>query len=187
MSFGLKNVGATFQRAINFDFHDINHIVKPYLDDLPNHSRKRKDHLEHLRLVFERCWHYSIRLNPHKCVFCVDLRWLLSFIVSNKGIKVDSLKVEVIITLPAPRNIRHLQILQCKSNFLRWFIVNYAKIIKGFMRLLKQYSPFICDESSQQSFEALRRAFLSAPLLGPLDYTKNFLYCIWLNHTLWLG
>ena len=55
------------------------------------------------------------------------------------------------------------------------------------MRLLKQDAPFICDESSQQYFEALKRAFLSAPLLGPLDYTKNFLYCIWLNHTLWLG
>ena len=172
---------------MDFSFHNIKHIVEPYLDDLLDHSRMRKDHLHHLHLVFEIFRQHKIHLNPHKCVFCVDLRWLLSFIVSNKGIKVDSLKVKVIITLPAPRNIQHLQILQCKSNFLRWFIVNYAKIIKGFMRLLKQDAPFICDESSQQSFEALKRAFLSAPLLGPLDYTKNFLYCIWLNHTLWLG
>ena len=58
---------------------------------------------------------------------------------------------------------------------------------KGFHALAEARCPFICDESSQQSFEALKRAFLSAPLLGPLDYAKNFLYCIWLNHTLWLG
>ena len=53
MPFGLKNAGATFQRAMNFSFHDIKAIVEPYLDDLPAHSRKRIDHPDHLRLIFE--------------------------------------------------------------------------------------------------------------------------------------
>ena len=52
MPFGLKKVGATFQREMNFSFHDIKAIVEPYLDDLPTHSRKR---IDHLRLIFERC------------------------------------------------------------------------------------------------------------------------------------
>jgi hypothetical protein len=34
MPFGLKNVGATFQRAMSFSFHDLKHIVEAYLDDL---------------------------------------------------------------------------------------------------------------------------------------------------------
>jgi hypothetical protein len=34
LPFGLKNVGATFQRAMSYAFHDIKHIVQPYLDDL---------------------------------------------------------------------------------------------------------------------------------------------------------
>jgi hypothetical protein len=34
MPFGLKNVGATFQWAMSFSFHDLRHIVKDYLDDL---------------------------------------------------------------------------------------------------------------------------------------------------------
>ena len=45
--FGLKNVGETFQRAMKFSFHDIKAIVKPYLDDLPTHSRKRIQHPNH--------------------------------------------------------------------------------------------------------------------------------------------
>jgi hypothetical protein len=48
MSFGLKNVGATFQRAMSFSFHDLKHIVKAYLDDMESHSRKRSDHPTHL-------------------------------------------------------------------------------------------------------------------------------------------
>ena len=51
--FGLKNAGATFQREMNFSFHDIKSIVEPYLDDLSAHSRKRIDHPDHLRLIFE--------------------------------------------------------------------------------------------------------------------------------------
>jgi hypothetical protein len=34
MPFGMKNAGATFQRAMCFAFHDLKHIVKDYLDDL---------------------------------------------------------------------------------------------------------------------------------------------------------
>ena len=63
--FGLKYVGATFQWAMNFAFHDIKSIFEPYLHDLPTHSRKRIDHLDHLRLIFERCIYYKICLNPH--------------------------------------------------------------------------------------------------------------------------
>ena len=39
LPFGLKNVGATFQCAMSYDFHDIKHVVEPYLDDLPTHSK----------------------------------------------------------------------------------------------------------------------------------------------------
>ena len=84
--FGLKIASTTFQRAMNFAFHDTKTIVKPYLNDLPAHSRKRIQHPYHLRLIFERCRYYKIRLNPHKCVFCVESGRLLGFIVSNRGI-----------------------------------------------------------------------------------------------------
>ena len=53
MPFGLKNAGATFQREMNFSFHDNTSIVEPYLDDLPAHSCKRIDHPDYLCLIFE--------------------------------------------------------------------------------------------------------------------------------------
>ena len=83
LPFGLKNAGATFQRAMSYAFHDIRHIVEPYLDDLPAHSAKRQDHPKHLRKIFLRCRYYRIRLNSHKCVFCVEFGRLLGFIVSK--------------------------------------------------------------------------------------------------------
>jgi hypothetical protein len=123
---------------MSFVFHDLKNIVEAYLDDLAAHSRKRADHVIHLRLVFKRCCYYRIRLNPHKCIFCVKSGRLLGFLVSETRIMVDPLKVEAILRLPPPCTIRQL--------FLRRFIVNYATITKGFMHLLKKETPFIWDE-----------------------------------------
>jgi hypothetical protein len=48
LPFSLENAGATFQRTMSYAFHDIKHIVQPYLDDLPTHSMRRVDHPTHL-------------------------------------------------------------------------------------------------------------------------------------------
>jgi hypothetical protein len=149
LPFGLKNVGATFQWAMSYAFHDIKHIVDPYLDDFPTHSLHRDDHIEHLRAIFLRCRYYRICLNPHKCIFCVESGRLLGFIVSKDGIRVDPLKVEVITSLPPPTTIIQLQSLQGKENFLCRFIHNYAEVTKGFMCLLKKGIPFIWDDQAQ--------------------------------------
>jgi hypothetical protein len=82
---------------MSFAFHDLKHIVEAYLDDLASRSRKRTDHPTHLRLIFERCCYFRIRLNQNKCSFYVTSGRLLGFIVSTIGIMVDPLKVEAII------------------------------------------------------------------------------------------
>ena len=123
-------------------FHDLKTIIKVYLDDLVAHSHLRVRHPYHFRLVFERCRHYQVCLNPHKCIFCMTVGRLLGFIVSKEGIRIDPLKVEAILKLSPPFNIRHLQCLQGMANFLRIFVVNFSNLTKGFMHLLKKDTPF---------------------------------------------
>ena len=78
-------------------FHDLKSIIEVFLDDLAAHSHMRMCHPYHLRLVFERCRHYLVRINPHKYIFCMNSSHLLGFIVSKEGIRVDPLKVEEIL------------------------------------------------------------------------------------------
>jgi hypothetical protein len=167
----------TFQRAMSCSFHDIKHIVQPYLDDLPAHSMHRQDHLTHLRSIFLRCRHYHIRLNPHKCVFCVESNRLLGFIVSHLGIRVDPLKFEAILNLPRPSTLLQLQSLQGKANVLHRFIPNYTELTLGFTRLLKKGSTFIWDKPANKTFEALKLSLTRTPLLFPPNYSRDyFLY-----------
>ena len=69
MSFGLTNVGDTFQRAMDFSFKDmIGRIIEIYQDDLIVFSKDGKSHIGHLKQVLERCREFAISLNTSKSI-----------------------------------------------------------------------------------------------------------------------
>ena len=97
MPFGLKNVGATYQRAMTTFFHDMMHKeIEVYVDDMIAKSIDEEEHVEHLLKLFQRLRKYKLRLNPNKCTFGVRSCKLLGFIISEKGIEVDPAKVKAI-------------------------------------------------------------------------------------------
>jgi hypothetical protein len=54
MTFGLKNAGATYQRAMIYIYHDlIGKLVEIYIDNIVVKSTSTEGHLEDLRQVFE--------------------------------------------------------------------------------------------------------------------------------------
>ncbi|RVW72836.1 Retrovirus-related Pol polyprotein from transposon 17.6 [Vitis vinifera] len=99
MPFGLKNAGATYQRAATTLFHDMMHRdVEVYVDDMIVKSRGRSDHLAALERFFERIRQFRLRLNPKKCTFGVTSGKLLGYMVSERGIEVDPDKIRAILT-----------------------------------------------------------------------------------------
>ena len=84
MPFGVKNVGATYQRVMVTLFHDMMHREnKVYVDDMLAKSESEDDHIVNLRKLFERLRKFKLRLNPAKCTFGVKSGKLLGFIVSE--------------------------------------------------------------------------------------------------------
>ena len=78
MPFGLKNNGATYQRAMNSIFHDrLGHRMEMYIDDIVIKSKKAAKHMNHLRKSFERMRLHKLKLNPIKCSFGVQVVNLL--------------------------------------------------------------------------------------------------------------
>ena len=86
MSFGLKNAGATYQRAMVALFHDMMHKeIEVYVDDMIAKSKTEEQHLVNLRKLFERLRTYQLRLNPVKCTFEVKSGKLLGLSYARKG------------------------------------------------------------------------------------------------------
>ena len=103
MPFGLKNTGATYQRAMVTLFHDMMHKeIEVYVDDMIAKSQGEDEHVVNLRKLFERLKKFQLKLNPAKCTFRATSEKLLGFVVSKKGIEIDPDKVRAIQDLPPP-------------------------------------------------------------------------------------
>jgi hypothetical protein len=64
MPFGLKNTEATYQRAMVILFHDMMHReVEVYVDDMLAKLKKKEDHIQVFRKLFERLHKFRLRLN----------------------------------------------------------------------------------------------------------------------------
>jgi hypothetical protein len=73
MTFGLRNAGATYQRAMNLIFHDlIAVLLEVYIDDLVVMSAGFEEHLTDLRVALERMKRHNLKMNPLKCAFGVS-------------------------------------------------------------------------------------------------------------------
>ena len=110
MLFGLKNVGATYQRMATALLHDMMHNkVKVYVDDMIVKYKDRGSRTINLRKFFERIKEFRLRLNPQKCTFGVTAKKLLGFLVSNRGIEVDSSKIKAILEMPSPKSEKEIR------------------------------------------------------------------------------
>ena len=70
MPFRLKNVKATYQRAMVTLFHDMMHKeIEVYVDDMIVKSQERKSHVANLKKLFKRLRKYQLKLNPLTCIF----------------------------------------------------------------------------------------------------------------------
>jgi hypothetical protein len=94
MTFGLKNAGATYQRAMNLIFHDLLRVLmEVYIDDVVVKSVGFEEHMTDLKLLLERMKKYGLQMNPLKCTFGVTSGRFLGFIMHEHGIQIDPKKI----------------------------------------------------------------------------------------------
>jgi hypothetical protein len=81
MTFGLKNDGATYSRAMNLIFHELlGNTVAVYIDDIVVKSAGLGSHIADLRKAFDK-HRYGLKMNLRKCAFEVSAGRFLAFII----------------------------------------------------------------------------------------------------------
>jgi hypothetical protein len=177
MAFGLKNAGATYQRAMNYMFHDlIGKLVEIYIDDVVVKSTLAKGHIGDLRRVLERSRTFGLRMNPKNCAFGVSAGQFLGFLVHKRGIEIGLKSQEAVKTMVPPTMKKELQQLIGKINFVRRFISNLSGRIEPFMELvkIKTNDEFCWGAEQQQVFEEIKEYLSKPPVLVPPQHGKPF-------------
>ena len=178
MPFGLKNVGATYQRAMTAIFHDMMHQeLEDYVDDIVVKSRRREEHFRVLKIVFERYRAFKLRMNPLKCAFGVSSGKFLGFLVHSRGIDVDPAKTTTIATMRPPATVKELKSFLGKVSYIRRFIFGLASITSAFTKLLKNGQSFEWGEAQQTAFQRLQQIMMSLPTVqAPIHKRPLLLY-----------
>jgi len=168
MPFGLKNAGATYQRAMVTLFHDMMHKeIEVYVDDMIAKSRTEEEHVQVLKRLFLRLKKFQLKLNPAKCTFGARSGKLLGFIVSKKGIEVDPDKVKAIRDLPPPRTQKEVRGFLGRLNYIARFISQLTEKCDPVFRLLKKHNPGEWDEECQRAFDKIKQYLANTPVLSP--------------------
>jgi hypothetical protein len=188
MTFGLKNAGATYQRAMNLIFRDFFEVLmEVYIDDLVIKLADFDEHLADLRVTLERMRKYNLKVNPLKCAIGVSAGRFLGFIVHEKGIEIDPKKVESIRNLGEPTCKCDVQKLLGKINYLRRFITNLAGKVNSFLPLiqLKHEEDFVWGDKQREAFEKIKRYLVSPLVLRAPKIGKDFnLYIVAQEHVI---
>jgi hypothetical protein len=138
MTFGPKNAGATYQRAMNLIFHELlGNNVEVYIDGIVVKSVEFSSHIADLCKAFDKMRRYGLKVNPRKCAFGVSAGKFLGFIIHEHGIEIDPDRIKTIRNLRPPTCKLEMQKFLSKVNCLRRFISYLAGKINAFTPILR--------------------------------------------------
>ena len=175
MPFGLCNAGATFQRLMDVVLSGLNlEICLVYLDDIVVYSKTTEQHLERLEAVLTRLSRAGLKLKPEKCKFFQKSVSFLGHIISDQGIGTDPEKIRAVVEWPVPTNVRQVRSFIGLASYYRRFVRDFVKTAAPLHALMKKNQRFSWGVKQQQSFEELKIALTTPPILAMPNDTGEF-------------
>ncbi|XP_051130737.1 uncharacterized protein LOC127251190 [Andrographis paniculata] len=175
MPFGLTNAPSTFMRLMNHVLRAfIGKFVVVYFDDILVYSKSENEHVEHVRLVFQRLREEQLYANFKKCIFHTNEVVFLGFVVSEDGLKVDETKVKAIKEWTPPMNVGEIRRFLGMCGFFQRFVPGFSLIAAPLTSLLKKGVPFKWEQAHQEAFETLKAKLTQAPVLALPNFEKTF-------------
>ena len=182
MPFGLCNAPPTFQRLMLNCLGELNlTYCLIYLDDVIIFSKTEEQHLERMRVVFDRFPEHGLKLKPSKCkVFKTEINYLAHH-VSKRGVLPSKKNLEAITRCTPPDTYTKVKSFVGLIGHYRHFIKEFANIAAPLYDLTsgenkdKKSEHLDLPLEAREAFDRLKAACLQAPILAFPDFGKPFL------------
>ena len=178
MPYGLKNVGATYQRLVTKMFRpQLRKTMEVYIDDMLIKSKERLDHANHLEQGFDLLSTYGMKLNPAKCTFGVNAGRFLGFMMTQRGIEANPSQLKAIIESPVPSSRKEIQQLTGRLAALGQFISRFIDRLKPFFTTLRGANRVGWNEECDRAFTQIKQYLAEPPILASPDTGETlFIY-----------
>ena len=137
------------------------------------HGETQQIHDERLQAVLKRLAESNITLNLDKCEFSKSEVKVLGNIVSANGISPDPEKIEAIVNLPAPKNIREVRSFLGMVNRLSKFTKHLDDKTKPLRDLLSKKNSWTWSHSQESTFREIKECLISRPILALYDVNQK--------------
>lgn len=170
MTFGLCNAAQTFQRLIHEVCRGLDFIFA-YIDDICIASKSPEEHLEHLRINFERLLKYKLAVNVSKCDFGKSETKFLGHQVTAAGLLPLPDKIKVIRDFPLPTIVSQLKSFLAMLNFYRKFLPNAIETQAKLLEMIpgnkkNDKTKLTWEDETRNAFEKCKLDLSNAALLA---------------------
>jgi hypothetical protein len=180
LPFGLTGAPSTFMHLMNQVLNPfIDKFVVVYLDDILIYSQDLEQHKQHVRAVLEQLRKHKLYAKESKCELFKREVTFLGFIVGAEGLKVDPAKVKAVLDWPVPTSVTEVRSFLGFVGFYRKFIRSHSAVVAPMSDLTKTKDEskaiFVWTSEAQQSFDAMKIALTSAPVLSLPNPDKSYI------------
>ena len=173
--FGLSSAPARFSQLMSKVVQGLTFdILLVYLDDTIVFSRDPRSMIQNLRTVFDRLREANLRMHPGKCTFGAKEILFLGHRFSADGYGMNDEKIKIVRDYPAPKSPKQIKQFLGLASYYRRFLKSFSTIAEPLRNLLRQDVPFVWSEACQKSFDTLKNALITAPILALPDFTLPF-------------
>ena len=162
--FGLTQAPAYFQMLVNKVLEGLT-FAFGYLYDILIYSRNMEEHLQHVRILFERMRQADLKLTKRKCNFLNAHVQYLGHYISGQGLEPIPEKLESLQQMPTPTDLTEVRKFLGFLGYYRKFIPKYSDITRPLTNLTRKDIPFEWSKACQAAFEMLKEYLLKEPIL----------------------
>ena len=172
--FGLAQAPAFFQALISKVLKGLHKFAVAYLDDIIIFSKGEEEHLEHLRIIFQRLKEAGLKLKRSKCDFMKTQIQYLGHLISSKGIQPLPEKLRSIENMPAPRSPKEVKQFLGLAGYYHKFLPRFSDLSRPLIRQTRKDALFEWTKECQSCFELLKEKLCTYPILRYPDLNKSY-------------